>query len=408
MAAATIVVLIAVGIYLFNLPTQPSSTNKRTIAVLPFTNLSGNQEYEYFTDGIMEDILTQLSKIGELTVISRTTMMQYKGIKKTLKEIGKELNAGIALEGSVRRSGNRIRISSQLIDAESDKHLWAETYDREMQDVFAIQSDVAQRIAAALAVKLAPREKELIEKKPTENMEAYNYYLKGRQYYYGYNKQANENAIQLFKRALELDTNYALALSGLGESYSQRVDQYGYPAAWADSSMRVSQIAISKDPNLAEGYKALGNAYYTKRQIKKSIEANMKAVELNPNYSPAVANIGAGNRILGNFTEALRWLKKALVIDPNFAFTYRMIGELYFRLADDEKAEEWCRKALILQPDLTSGYYFLMWIHLYQGKYEESSEECKKYLSYEPDDIDALNLLALIEVLNHNYVQARE
>jgi len=181
--AASVIAIAVLSIYFFYPKSGPTSANSKTIAVLPFNNMNGNQEDEYFSDGIMEDILTQLSKIADLNVISRTTMMQYKSTKKSLKEIGKELNAGVVLEGSVRHSGNRIRISSQLIDAEADRHIWAETYDREMKDVFVIQSDVAKQIAAALQARLSPGEKERIEKKQTENTEAYQIYLKGRFYW---------------------------------------------------------------------------------------------------------------------------------------------------------------------------------------------------------------------------------
>ena len=177
-------------------------SDAKTIAVLPFKNLSDNKEDEYFSDGIMEDILTQLSKISDLRVISRTSMMQYKNTKKNLRQIGEELNVATILEGSVRRAGGRVRIVGQLINARKDEHIWAETYDRELKDVFAIQTEVAKNIAASLQAILSPKELEQIENKSTANLDAYTFYLRGRDYFYRYTKQDNEKAIELFRNAL--------------------------------------------------------------------------------------------------------------------------------------------------------------------------------------------------------------
>jgi TolB-like protein len=374
MAGAVITVLVAVGIYFFIFLTQPSSVNKRTIAVLPFTNLSGNQEDEYFTDGIMEDILTQLSKIGELNVISRTTMMQYKGMKKSLRDIGNEVHAGVVLEGSARRFGNRIRISSQLIDAETDKHLWAETYDRDMQDVFAIQSDVAKQIAAALRVKLAPKEKELIEKKPTENMEAYNYYLKGREYYSRFKKQDNENAIELFKKAIAIDPNYALAWAGLADAYSQRAPRYGFPFMWLDSALTVSKKAIELDNSSAEAYKALGLVYIFKGYYDSSISANLRAVELNPNYWPAIGNIGYNYYTLGELCQSLRWYNRAVHGAPMLPLSYASTGNIYRLVGEYGKAEQYLRKASDLQFDESDTYQRESMLYLSMGRNREAAD----------------------------------
>ena len=190
----------------------PPVPDEKSIAVLPFDNLSGDPQDEYFSDGLTEDIITQLSKIGSLTVISRSSVMRYKNQDRDLRTIGEELGVTTLLEGSVRRAGDRLRITAQLIEAVTDRHLWAESYDREMKDIFEIQSDVAQQIASALEVQMAPEEKERIEQKPTENLTAYDYYLKGREYYSRYRKQDNENAIELFQRAIELDPKFRFGL----------------------------------------------------------------------------------------------------------------------------------------------------------------------------------------------------
>ncbi len=199
-----------------------SAPDRKSVAVLPFQNLSPDPENAFFADGMTEDILTQLSKIRDLKVISRSSVMRYKGTQKPIQTIAAELGVGAVLEGSVRRAGSRVRIVGQLIDARTDEHLWAETYDRELKDVFAIQSEVAQQIAAALRATLSPAEKKRIEQNPTRNLAAYDQYLKGRELYYRYRKADNESALGLFQKALELDPGFALAYAGLGDAYAQR------------------------------------------------------------------------------------------------------------------------------------------------------------------------------------------
>ena len=387
---------------------KTAAADHKSVAVLPFTNMSGNKEDEFFSDGITEDIIAQLSNVAELKVISRTSTMQYKNTSKNLRDIARELNVATVLEGSVRRADHQVRIVAQLIDATNDEHLWAQTYDKELTQVFAIQSDVAQQIASALKAKLSPREKEQLGKKPTESLDAYAYYLKGREYYYRYSKQDNENAIDLFKKALELDPNYALAYAGLGDAYEQRVEKFGFPRAWVDSSIAVSSKAISIDPALAEGYKALGLAYGGKGWIKRSLEANRKAIELNPNYHPALGNIGYENMSLGNFDEALRWQKRALAVSPMIAYSYIGVGSAYFSLGDDARAVEWYNKARALQPDLVTAQVYLAWVYLLEGKYHEGIERARKILSSDPNNIEGLNFIGYAELMSGNHPRAED
>ncbi|KPJ61497.1 MAG: hypothetical protein AMJ46_02155 [Latescibacteria bacterium DG_63] len=362
----------------------------KSIAVLPFTSLSDSKEDEYFSDGTTEDIITQLSRIGELKVISRTSVMKYKNSEKSIREIGRELSVATVLQGSVRRAGDRVRIVSQLVDARTDEHLWAETYDREMKDIFAIQSDVAQNIATALRAKLSPTVKMRLERKPTENLEAYDYYLKGREYYYRYRKQDNENAIELFKKALDLDPNYALAYAGLGDAYGQRTGRFGLEASWLDEAIEISQKALSIDPSCPEAYKALGLAYMAKGKRHKALEAYEKAVELNPNFYPAVGNIATTNFALGEYGEALKWSKKAVSLNPTFAFAYSNVGYVYMSLDNYEEAENWFRKALELQPDLTYAHREFVYLYLARGEHENARKHSQKALSIAPDDVDSL------------------
>jgi len=387
---------------------KTSAQDRKSVAVLPFTNMSGDKEDEFFSDGVTEDIIAQLSNIGDLKVISRTSTMQYKNTTKNIREIARELNVATILEGSVRRADSQVRIVAQLIDATSDKHIWAQTYDKELTQIFAIQSDVARQIASALEAELSPREKERLAKQPTGNIDAYAYYLKGREYYSRYGKQENENAIELFKKALELDPGYALAYAGLGDAYSQRASKFGFQQDWVDSSIAVGSKAISLDPTLAEGYKALGLAYQYKGWLKRSLETYRKAVELNPDYEPAVANIGWVNGMLGNFDEALRWHKRALALSPMVAFSYVGVGSAYLDLGDYSLATEWFNKALALQPDLQYAQWFLALASLAQRQYKQSIGRVESILASDPDNIMSLGLMGDAEVLLGDYPRAEE
>ncbi|MEK6477474.1 tetratricopeptide repeat protein [Catalinimonas sp. 4WD22] len=345
--------------------------NDKSIAVLPFENISSNQENEYFSDGLTEDIITQLSKITALKVISRTSVLQYKDNPKSVKQIAGELGVSVVLEGSVRRIGNRIRISGQLIDAINDRHLWAESYDRDMEDVFEIQSEIAKTIASKLEAQLTPSEKESIEKKPTENITAYDYYLKGRDYYYHYTDEYNELAIAQFKEAIALDPDYALAWAGLGDAYSQKNIRFGYDVSWNDSSIVAGEKAITLDPSSSEAYKALANAYNYAQQYDKAFELLQKAVELNPNNAPAVGNLGSSYFLRGELADALMWEKKAAALNPNNSIPFYIIGWIYRLLGDLPSAELWLKKSINMRP-LQDAYRELAYTYVSQGKHDEA------------------------------------
>ncbi len=313
-----------------------SSTDElRAIAVLPFENLSADAENAYFADGIHEDVLTQLSKIGALTVISRTSVMPYRETEMSLGEIAGELGVGSVLEGSVRRAGDNVRITAQLIDAKTDEHLWADNFDRALTtaNVFSIQSEIAQRIAEALAARLSPEEESRITRVPTADLTAYDRYLRGRDVYQGYTRDGIERSIELFKEALEIDPSYAEAYAGLADAYSQRVQIVGFPLEWADSALMQAQRAIELNPEGASGYKALGLAYSMLGRGAESLQANMAAVERDPNHHGAVNNVGVQEAVFGRYGDALRWYKRGARLDPtafgpaNVAFGYGKLGE---------------------------------------------------------------------------------
>ena len=215
-----ILAALIIAIWMFLKPSPDKSEKSKFIAVLPFHPITSSEEDKSFAEGIHDDILTQLSKIRDLKVIARTSVMHYQNTQKTIKEIANELGVGVILEGSTRRSGNIIRITAQLIDAETEEHLWADSYDRPYTDIFNIQSDVAQKIASALQIKLAKEELASIETIPTENMEAWEYFQKGKYFWNNYfDYEGNLKSAQMFEKACELDTNFALAYAWQARVY---------------------------------------------------------------------------------------------------------------------------------------------------------------------------------------------
>ena len=384
-----------------------SALGRKSVAVLPFQNLSPDPENAFFADGMTEDILAQLSKIRDLKVISRSSVMRYKGTQKPVQTIASELGVATVLEGSVRRAGNRVRIVGQLIDARTDEHLWAETYDRDLRDVFAIQSEVALRIATALKATLSPAEKKRIEQSPTQNLAAYDLYLKGRELYNRYRKADNEAAIELFQKALELDPAFALGYAGLGDAYAQRANRFGFRQSWLDTSLEVSRKAIALNSELAEGYKALGLAYLTKGKYRESLDATRRAAEINPNYAAAVSNVGAVLRHLGRLDEALPWILRGFELDPTGAVGSATIGSTYEALGDARQAERWLKRSLELQPDLGQGKLFLIYFYLQQRRDEEALQQART-VTLVLNDPPAFNAAGITELMTGNLPRAQQ
>lgn len=389
------------------LPSKPS------IAVLPFVDLSLQKDQEYFCDGMTDEIIAKLSRLEGLRVIPRTSMMKYKNTEKGIKEVAQELDVASILEGSVRMEKDDIRVTTTLINVVDSSQLWSETYDRKLESVFDIQSDIAEKIASALKTRLSPEEKERLVKKPTENLEAYHYYLKGVDYYYRYSKDENEKAIALFKKSLELDQNYALAYAGLGNAYSQRTLRFAFPESWLDSAIETSSKAISMDPNLPEAYKALGLAYEAKSWYRKSKSAYERAIELNPNYSDALSNLGNICNITGEFDRALMLTKKALLFpSPAIALDYYRVGRAYQFLTEHAKAEEWFYKCIEIDQDLTfaapNAHRAFVQIYLLQGNYQKARNHIQKILSVAPHNLLGLRFAGLLELCVGNYKKAEK
>jgi serine/threonine-protein kinase len=377
--AAALLVLAVIGIYLFYPKSGPTSAISKSVAVLPFKNLSDSKEDEYFSDGITDDIIAQLSKITELKVISRTSVMQYKATNKNVRDIGKELDVGAVLEGSVRRSGNQIRIVAQLIDANNEGHLWAETYDKEMTQVFAIQSDVAQRIASALRAKLSPGEKERIEKKRTENTEAYQLYLKGRFYW---NKRTGDDlktALGYFNQAIEKDPNYALAYAGLASAYALFSEYTGLPSNEAmPKAEAAAKKALGLDTALAEAHAVLAIIKQWEWNWTDSEIEFKRAIELDPN-DPSTRNLYY-NRLscMGRFDEANTEIKRAQELDPLSLIINVNVGELLYKTRQFDKAIDQLKKTLELDSNFAAVHIMLGATYEMQNRLDEAIAEYKK------------------------------
>lgn len=371
---------LAVIIFYVDFPSAETRVplESNSIAVLPFENLSDSKENEYFADGVAEDILNNLAKISGLRVISRTSVMNYKNSKKNLREIGKELGVETILEGSIRRSGENIRIVAQLINASSDNHIWSETYDRKLKDIFSIQTEIAEKIASALQMKLLPLEKELIKSNGTKNINAYSFYLKGRDYYYNYTNEDNNTAINLFKKSLDVDPNYALAYAGLADAYNQKVIKYGFEGKWYDSALTNSKKALKIDPNLADGYKALALTYDNLGEKELAMSNYQKAIELNPGFSSAMLNYGQIKLDYGEYDDAFYWFRRANSIEPDNVWVIISIANIYHYLGCNDISIKWGEKAILLEPENSYLQLFLGDLYFYAGNIDKSNRLLSK------------------------------
>src|SRR3954467_6155479 len=262
-ALVAIGVVVSVGAGLFLLPRASARKMDKSIAVLPFENFSDDKENAFFADGIQDDILTNLSKIGDLKVISRTSVMPYRGKEKNVREIAQALGVSTILEGSVRKSGNRVRVNVQLINAVNDEHIWSDVYDRDMTDVFAIQTDLAKKIAQELSAKLSPTEKEQIARKPTENGEAYLAFVQAHNLHHNLEELPKlKQAEELYERALQLDPNFALAVASYSRLQSWIYHTYEPTPQRKEKARALAERALQLQPDLPEAHLALGFAFY--------------------------------------------------------------------------------------------------------------------------------------------------
>jgi adenylate cyclase len=313
---------------------ETDGADKPSIAVLPFNNMSGDAEQEYFSDGITEDIITDLSKVSGLFVVGRNTSFGYKGMSPHLQSVASDLGVRYLLEGSVRKAGQRVRVNAQLIDGSNGGHLWADRYDRDLTDIFAIQDEITKAIVDQLKIRLLPKEKKAITQAPTDNVEAYNYYLKGRQLFHAFTRSYLLLAKEMFAKAVEIDPNYARAYAGMASSISRLWGMYNVPTNAADL-LAITDKALALDPNLAEAHAARGEALANSNRRPEAMDAFEQALELDPNSFDASLSYARFCVTEGKFERAIELYTRALEIQPDdsqapmlLQIVYRSIGQL--------------------------------------------------------------------------------
>jgi TolB-like protein len=350
---------------------------KPSIAVLPFDNLSGDPEQEYFSDGITEDIITDLSKISGLLVIARNSVFTYKGRAVKIKEVGRELGVRYVLEGSVRKANGRVRITAQLADATTEGHLWAERYDRDLKDIFALQDEVTQKIVAALAVKLTEDEQKRLVRKYTDNMEAYDAFLQGLEYKNRYTKEANVQARQMYERAIDLDPEFAAAYALIGLTHLLE-----WSLGWSqdpqplEQAFELAQRAIALDDSLPLGHAILGEVYLWKKQHKQAIAELEKTIALNPNDADGLAILGNVLNWAGRPEKAIGLVKKAMRLNPMYPVVYLWtLGHVYFLMGRYEEAIETLKVVRDRNPDFLPAHVYLAASYSERGQQREARAE---------------------------------
>lgn len=353
-----IIMLIATGVVVsaatgfFLLPRVAAHKVDKSIAVLPFENLSDEKENAYFADGVQDDVLTNLSKIGDLRVISRTSVMQYRGRPTNLRDIGKALGVSNILEGSVRRSGNKVRVNVQLIDANTDEHLWANDYDGDVTDVFALQSDLAQKIADQLKAKLSPAEKSQMTTKPTENGEAYLAFVQAHDLSCAVEDLTKlKQSEQLYQRAIELDPKFALALARYSQLESWMQHTHDASSEHREKARTLAERALQLQPDLPEAHLALGFSYY---YGDNNYEAALKELEIAqralPNESEVYLAIGAIQRRQGKWAESTTNLEKAAGLNPKDTWPLQNLAMNYQMLRNFDAANKTVDRGLQVNP----------------------------------------------------------
>ena len=368
--------------------------DRRRIAILPFTNISSDPADEYFADGMTEELISTMSRIRGLKVIARTSVMGYKEGHKKVNEVAKELNVGTVLEGSVRKAGNRIRITVQLIDSETSEHTWAESYDRELIDVFAVQTDISTTVAEALKVQLLSEERAVMEKRPTTDPEAYTLYLKGRYSWNERTQQGINKAVEYFEQAARVDPTFALAYSGLADCYNAlagfdwMAPDLAYPLA-----KRFSMKALEIDESLAEAHASLAVTLKNQLWDFGSAERELRrAIELRPSYALAYHWLAGLLGMFGKVEEALSWERRGIEIDPySPTISTGLANWLAVSGKTDEAMKQYGRIAK-LDPGYIPARIWKSEVHAVLSEYDAAVEEATKAVEIEKTPPTELNL----------------
>ena len=354
--------------------------DRRRIAVLPFANISRDSTDEYFADGMTEELIATMSRLQGLRVIARTSVMGYKAGQKKINEVARELDVGTVLEGSVRKSGDKVRITVQLIDSSSSEHLWAESYDRELKDVLAIQTEIAKMVAEELKIHLLSQERAAIEKRQTVNPEAYTLYLKGRFYW---NERTEENvnkAVKCFQQAVNIDPDFALAYSGLADSYNTLADyEWMAPSQAGVLAKKFSTSALKIDQSLAEAHASLGFTLMNHFWNFVGAEAEFKmATELRPSYAPAYHWYALLLFYLRRFEDARSQEERAIDIDPYSRAVNSGLSLYLAILGKTDEAMDRFHQVIKLNPEFATVHAWKSMVHAWLSEYDSAIEDAKR------------------------------
>lgn len=368
-------------------PEEPRPTDRSRIAVLPLTNISPDPADAFFADGMTEELIFTLSRIRGLRVIAQTSVMKYKGTQKSVAEIGQELRVATVLEGSVRKVDHRVRINLQLVDTQSEEHLWSEAYDRKLEDVLAIQSEVARKVAEVLEVKLLAGEERRLQEKAARDVDIYMLYLKGRHFWNQRSESGLRRAVEIFQDVIAADPSYALAYAGLADSYSVLASQGHLPVHEAlPKAKEAAQKALELDDNLAEAHASLALIEWLfERDVERAAARFKRAIELNPNYATArhwYANLLSD---VGRTAEALAEMKRALALDPLSPIINMALSAVLWESGQFAEALDQHRRAQALAADFVEGHLSLATVLQTAGKWAEAEAELNKALDLDPN-----------------------
>ena len=382
----------------------------RRVAALPLAILSSDHQDEYFADGLTEEIINTLSSIPELRVIARTSVMKYKQANKSVGEIGRELKVGTILEGSIRKAGGRVRITIQLIDVGSEAPIWAQKYDRELEDVFKIQTDIAERVADALKINLLRENRALIEQKAPDDIGAYVLYLRGRFYWSRRTKEDIERAIAYFGEAIQKDPNYALAHAGMADCYTLMGRHLYLPAKDAfEKAREYANKALELNDRLAEAHTSLAAVLMNYDWDWDAAEEQFRhAIHLNPNYATAHYWHSVLLQTKGKLQESITAVEKAQVLDPLSPVIGMGVAQAYLFSEQYDKGIEECRKYLEMNPDSVVAHDFLIHLYVQNGSFEKATNEARRLVDISERKAEATAHVAYVYAASGKTEEAKK
>ena len=366
----------------YPLPDKPS------IAVLPFVNMSDDPKQEYFSDGITENIITDLSKISAFFVISRSSTFAYKGKPVKIKQVSEELGVRYVLEGSVQKSSDKVRINAQLVDAITGHHLWAERYDRDLKDIFAVQDEITQKIVRTLRVEVTEVELERIRRIPTENLNAYESFYRGLEHYRRSSKSSNIQARQMFEKAIELDPRFSMAYVFLGHTYRRDwLYRWSQDPQTMERAFELAQKAIELNDSSIYAYELLGYIYLLKdRQHEQAIAVAEKVIALDPNFAGGYGLLAEILGFAGRPEEVIGLMEKAMRLNPRYPAIYLFwLGNAHYQMGRYDEAIAALNSAVIRKPNHLPTHLFLAASYVELGQEEEAQAEVAEILRISPD-----------------------